>query len=165
MQITFVPIVMTFAQSSRSPVWWDRASVTLCFLHPVEGIVVIPLKVEVIFSREDSLTWIQNFCSQCWMWWVTLRMTVPKLVGSCRGVLFSRAHGYEVLFQASGQEVIIKNKFVDGTKRGSLDNLLKQSRSYHILPEKTEHSSNSRVDTIVHNCHWWQNILFSSKKS
>ena len=165
MQITFVPIVMTFAQSSRSPIWWDHASVTLCFLHPAEGIVVIPLKAEVIFSREDSLTWIQNFCSQCWTWWVTLQMTVPKLVGSCRGVLFSRAHGYEVLFQASGQEVIIKNKFIDGTKRGSLDNLLKQSRSYHILPEKTEHSSNSRVDTIVHNCHWWQNILFSSKKS
>ena len=153
MQITFVPIVLTFPQSSRSPVWWDHASLTLCFLHPMEEIVVILLKGEVTFSREDSLTWIQNFCSQCWTRWVTLQMTVPKLVGSCHGVLFTRAHGYEVLCQASGQEVIIKKKFIDGTKRGSLDNLLEQSRSYHILLEKTEHSSNSKVDTIVNNCH------------
>lgn len=79
----------------------------------------MPLKVEVTFSRKDSLTWFQNFCFQYWTRCVPLQITIPKLVGSCYREPFSRAGGYGVLLQASGQEVNKKNKFIDGTKVGS----------------------------------------------
>lgn len=47
---------------------------------------------------------------------VTLQIALPKLVGSCCRELFSRAHGYGVLFQALGQKVDNKIKFIDGPK-------------------------------------------------
>jgi len=47
---------------------------------------------------------------------VTLQIALPRLLGSCCGELFSKAHGYGVLFQALGQKVDNKNKFIDGPK-------------------------------------------------
>lgn len=76
-----------------------------------KGVVVFPLHMEVIFSRKDSLTWSQRFCSQCWTlmsyftnncsqtsWVMLLTAVFPELMGM---EFYSRLQGRKWIIKVS----------------------------------------------------------------